>query len=85
MYLLKMGVNLQSLFRQNGHVKGYFGEIYLSVTYFFWFIYLFSTQIIIPVVIFKIFTKEDYSCSEDMKHWLSFIDAYEAAVFPLLA
>ena len=60
-YLLDMGVNLQALFRRHGHVKGYKGEIFIGIMYFFYLAYLILT-LVQPFVILRIFTDSEYNC-----------------------
>lgn len=61
-YLLDMGVKLQRIFRQFGHVEGRSGTVVMFVSYVFYCGFLFYWYIFKPVILLLINTS-DFSCS----------------------
>lgn len=65
-YLVNMALNLQSLFRRNGLVTGYSGEIFLCVMCVFKFIDMLITEAE-PVIIFLVYTNENFVCEDTLR------------------
>lgn len=55
-YLLNMGIEMQKLFRQYGHITGFKGEYLMTVTYFFVICMLVYRMIFIPSILLNINT-----------------------------
>ena len=79
-----MGLNLQSLFRRNGLVTGYSGEIFIGIICVFKFIDMLITEIE-PVVIFLVYTNEQFVCNETLKNFLMVEYYYHLIIWPLTA
>lgn len=80
-YLIVMAAEMQAVFRNFGHVKGYTGEKFLIIVYSFFCGHLikFMTG---PIVIFLVDTT-DYACSDALKHFLWVLNDLDVVLFPL--
>ena len=83
-YLIDMALNLRRLFRKNGLVTGYTGEIFIGIICIFKFIDMLITEIE-PVVIFLVYTNENFNCNQTLKNFLWVEYYYHLLIWPLSA
>ena len=74
--------NMQSLLRSFGYIKGYYGEVRLCATYFFFAGFEVYWYIVYPVFIFKINTSE-YTCSDGVRDFVSASREWASFVRPI--
>ena len=80
-YLIVAASQMQAIFREFGHVRGYAGEKFLLIVYFFFSAHL-AKFIIKPIVIYKINTS-NFACSENFKRLIWVVNDFDVALFPL--
>jgi hypothetical protein len=62
-FLISTAFKIQQLFREHGHTKGYFSEIFILLSYALFFGYVLYWFIFKPTIVFFINT-QDYECSD---------------------
>jgi len=63
-YLIRMGLNTQQIFRRLGQTKGYCGEILIGVCYGAYMFHLIFWFFVQPALLLRINSDESFKCTE---------------------
>ena len=81
-YLCCMTFSIQALFRKYGHINSHLGEIFISMLFLLYNVFLLALYVE-PVVIFRVYVG-DYECSQEMVNFLAITNKMQLLFRPLI-
>ena len=83
-YLIDMALRMQTLFRQCGHVKGYYGEILIGLLYLLLLAYLLLQSVAKPLLMVQVYSDETFECSDSIRYGFAALQVISNCVWPLV-